>query len=100
MVRIYPSAKNRILDATERVLLRDGPSGLSIDAVLRESGVSKGGFFHHFASKDAPPPAPPGRLSLVPQEHITASMEGDPEPHGRSLRAQIALAFDMAPAER
>ena len=53
MRRIYPSARDKILDATERVILRDGPHGLSVDAILLESGMSKGGFFHHFPTKTA-----------------------------------------------
>ena len=45
-------ARNRILDATGRVLLRDGADAVTIAAVASEAGVSKGGLFHHFASKD------------------------------------------------
>jgi AcrR family transcriptional regulator len=100
MPRSYPSAKNKILDATERVILRDGPRGVSIDAVLRESGMSKGGFFHHFATKEALLGALLERLTLAVSEQSASSMKGDSQPYGRSLRAQIALAFDMPPAER
>jgi AcrR family transcriptional regulator len=35
------------------VILRDGPHGVSVDAVLAESAMSKGGFFHHFPTKAA-----------------------------------------------
>jgi AcrR family transcriptional regulator len=97
--RTYPSSKSKILDATERVILRDGSKGLSLDAVLREAGVSKGGFFHHFATKDALLAALTERLSGAVAAQIEDLMARDEERHGRSLRAQIALAFDMPKAE-
>ncbi|MDR6866421.1 AcrR family transcriptional regulator [Microbacterium resistens] len=45
-------SRDRILDATGRVFLRDGGDGVTIAAVAREAGVSKGGLFYHFASKE------------------------------------------------
>ena len=45
-------ARERILDATARVLVRDGGDAVTIAAVAREAGVSKGGLFYHFASKE------------------------------------------------
>lgn len=47
------SARDRILDAAVRVLVRDGGDALTIAAVAAEAGVSKGGLFYHFASKEA-----------------------------------------------
>lgn len=42
----------RILDAAGRILVRDGSDGFTIAAVAKEAGVSKGGLFYHFESKD------------------------------------------------
>jgi AcrR family transcriptional regulator len=98
--RTYPSARGRILDATERVLLRDGLLGLSVDAVLREARVSKGGFFHHFPSKDTLLAALCTRLSEDVGGRIAAAAARDPRAYGRFLRAQVELVFDMPPAER
>jgi AcrR family transcriptional regulator len=98
--RVYKNSKNEILDAAERVILRDGPGGLSVDAVLLEAGVSKGGFFHHFATKEALLGALLERLSAAVAERATASIGRDAEPFARSLRGQIALAFDMPRADR
>jgi AcrR family transcriptional regulator len=42
-----------ILDAAEEVALREGFGKLSLQAVAREVGLSKGGLLHHFPSKDA-----------------------------------------------
>jgi len=100
MPRVYSSARNKILDATERVILRDGPHGVSVDAVLAESGMSKGGFFHHFPTKAALLGGLLERLSRAVAATAATSMRGAPRLLGRSLRAQIAIAFDVPPAER
>ena len=44
--------RTRILDAAGRILVRDGSDGFTIAAVAKEAGVSKGGLFYHFESKD------------------------------------------------
>ena len=47
------NARDRILDAAGRILVRDGGESVTIAAVAREAGVSKGGLFYHFASKES-----------------------------------------------
>jgi len=42
----------RILAASDALLKRRGPDGVSVDAVMREAGLTVGGFYAHFASKD------------------------------------------------
>lgn len=46
-----PNTAALILDAAERVVARDGARKLTIDAVVRESGFSKGGVLYNFPSK-------------------------------------------------
>jgi TetR/AcrR family transcriptional regulator, transcriptional repressor for nem operon len=41
----------RILDAAEALVLDKGFGGTSLDEVIASAGTTKGGFFHHFASK-------------------------------------------------
>jgi AcrR family transcriptional regulator len=48
-----PSNRDRVLDAATKVALRDGPGGVTVDAVVAESGLSRGGVLYHFPSKDA-----------------------------------------------
>ena len=43
----------QLFDAAERVLLRDGPSGLTSRAVTTEAGCAKGVLHRHFADFDA-----------------------------------------------
>lgn len=48
-----PSARTRLLDAAVTLVRRNGYGGTSVDALCAEAGVTKGAFFHHFASKEA-----------------------------------------------
>ena len=100
MPRIYPSARDKILDATERVILRDGPHGVSVDAILLESGMSKGGFFHHFPTKTALLLGLFDRQTSAVAASAEHSVRDDTGTPARSLRAQIRLAFDKPPRER
>jgi AcrR family transcriptional regulator len=47
------SARDRVLDAYETLLIEAGPAATTLDAVATAAGVSKGGLLYHFASKDA-----------------------------------------------
>lgn len=46
-------ARQQLFDAAERVLLRDGPGGLSSRAVTDEAGCAKGVLHRHFTDFDA-----------------------------------------------
>ncbi|MCC8165564.1 MAG: TetR/AcrR family transcriptional regulator [Planctomycetes bacterium] len=45
------SSKDAILDATERVIRRQGMAGTTLEAVAAEAGLSKGALFYHFKNK-------------------------------------------------
>lgn len=47
------STRRRILAAANRVILRDGPSDFTFEAIVRETGISKGGVLYHFPNKEA-----------------------------------------------
>jgi len=46
-------ARSRLLDAARDVIRARGFAATSIDEICRAAGVTKGAFFHHFASKEA-----------------------------------------------
>ena len=46
-------ARERILDAAETRLLASGPTGLVLESIAADAGVSKGGLLYHFPSKEA-----------------------------------------------
>jgi AcrR family transcriptional regulator len=45
--------REAVLLAAERVVDEEGVSGMTLEAVAREAGVSKGGLLYHFPSKEA-----------------------------------------------
>ena len=51
--RLPSSARTRLLDAATQQVRQKGFAATSIDDLCRAAGVTKGAFFHHFASKDA-----------------------------------------------
>ncbi len=46
------SLPDRLLDAAEAVVVRQGIGNLTLEAVAAEAGMSKGGLLHHFPTKD------------------------------------------------
>lgn len=46
-------SRNAALDAAFAIIARDGPGRLTLDAIARESGLSKGGVMHQFRTKEA-----------------------------------------------
>lgn len=45
--------RDRLVTATVRLMLRRGYAATSVDEICAEAGVTKGGFFHHFESKES-----------------------------------------------
>ena len=45
--------RQRIVEAASRLFRERGFDGVGVDAVLKEAGLTHGGFYGHFASKDA-----------------------------------------------
>jgi len=45
--------RNRILDAALETFARSGYDAASVSEICRQAGVTKGGFYHHFSSKQA-----------------------------------------------
>ena len=46
-------ARERILDAAERLVYQNGFNATTLDAILSDADASKGAFFHHFTGKEA-----------------------------------------------
>lgn len=60
--------REKLVRTAESRMLRDGFSGMRVDDVLREAGLSKGSFYHFFDSKEA--------LGLAALEHYYADRVG------------------------
>jgi AcrR family transcriptional regulator len=50
---INADARTRVLHAAVDLFARQGYDGTSVAQVISQAGVAKGGFYHHFASKEA-----------------------------------------------
>lgn len=46
-------ARDALIEAAHLLVRRQGWAATSVDDLCRQAGVTKGAFFHHFASKDA-----------------------------------------------
>lgn len=49
----FPTAKEKLLTAALTLIRQRGFSATTVDALCEHAGVTKGAFFHHFASKDS-----------------------------------------------
>jgi len=47
------TTQQSIIAAARRIVQRDGVAHLTIEAVAREAGFSKGGVLYHFPTKDS-----------------------------------------------
>lgn len=45
-------SRDRILDAAQDLILSRGFSAMTVDSICQGAGITKGGFFYHFDSKD------------------------------------------------
>jgi AcrR family transcriptional regulator len=84
-----PNRREAILAAAEAIVVERGANALTIDEVARIAGLSKGGVFYHFATKEALTVAMIERFV----DRFDAAMDGlaaeDGEPRGRKLRAYV-----------
>jgi TetR/AcrR family transcriptional regulator, transcriptional repressor for nem operon len=95
-------ARRALLDAAHGLVRRQGWSGTSVDQLCTAAGVTKGAFFHHFASKEALGVTAAEQWTERAREHIFERAElvaiGDPL---KRLIAHIDLRLAMidGPAE-
>src|SRR5260370_7226968 len=65
MARSQSSAKTKLLDAALSVIRAKGYSATTVDDICQAAGVTKGGFFHHFRSKEELAVSAAGRFSSM-----------------------------------
>jgi len=46
------NTRNRIMEVAEKIILQKGFAGTSIDEVIAQAHITKGGFFYHFKGKN------------------------------------------------
>lgn len=81
--------RKQLLDAAETIVRRDGVARLTLDAVVKEAGISKGGILYHFAGKQALIQGMLERLFETFQAEMRSLIAQEPAGPGRWLRAYI-----------
>lgn len=90
-------ARERLLAAARETIAGHGLGGLTLDAVARAAGMSKGGLLHHYRSKDALVEAVLRQLLADFEacvERYYAAEAASPPRAGRWLRAYVRASFE------
>lgn len=96
MERGDPTLCDRVLDAAQAVVARQGIANLTLDAVAAQAGISKGGLLHHFPSKDRLVEALVKRSADGWRRCYTEAYERTPEGPGRMARALLSHCLSDA----
>lgn len=62
------NTRNKLLDAALRVMRLQGYAATTVDDICRAAGLTKGSFFHHFASKE--------ELGIAAADHFASMAAG------------------------
>jgi len=82
------AARDKLLDAAFSLFREKGYSGTSVDDLCKAAGVTKGAFFHHFASKEA--------LGVAAADHwstTTSALFASAPYHGHADPLDRVLAY-------
>jgi AcrR family transcriptional regulator len=94
-------SRNAVLEAALAIIARDGPARLTLDAIARESGISKGGLMHQFRTKEAVLKALLERQTEhfedFSRRYLAEAGAEQPQPH---LAAQIATLREAVATPR
>lgn len=89
------SLRDRVLDAAEAVVVRQGIANLTLEAVAADAGLSKGGLLHHFPNKDHLIKAMVDRCADHWRLCMREAHESIPEGPGRMARALLSHLADQ-----
>ncbi|MFT7710233.1 TetR/AcrR family transcriptional regulator [Clavibacter tessellarius] len=92
------SARDRILDAFEELLVQQGERGTTLESVAAAAGVSKGGLLYHFGGKEALVEGLLARMSALAREDVERLRQAERGPVDRWIRGSLSTAtpFDRA----
>src|ERR1700719_4717388 len=91
-----PSARERLLAASDELFYRDGVHSTGIDAVIERAGVAKGSLYYIFGGKDELVAAYlRGRLDTW-RERVNAAQAGIDDPEEKILAVFDAIADDVS----
>jgi AcrR family transcriptional regulator len=92
------TARDRILDAFEELLVQQGERGTTLEAVAAAAGVSKGGLLYHFGGKEALVEGLLGRMTALARADVERLRQAEHGPVDRWIRGSLSTAtpFDRA----
>lgn len=101
-MRESTNTREALLNTAERLVVEQGVKSLTIAGVAAAAGVSRGGVFYHFPTKEALIQAMVARLVEQFQHTLDRAVATDPDPHGRFTRAyaRITMLEDQAVAQQ
>lgn len=84
-----------LLQAANRIVLEEGVARLTLEAVAKRAGVSKGGLLYHFPNKENLIKGLIDYLNEQFDEQVKQELEREPDPHapGSWLRAYVRASF-------
>lgn len=88
------NTRERLLDAAESVVIEQGVSAMTLEAVAARAGISKGGLLYHFPSKDAIVMGMVSRIASIVQERFAAGLANEAPGQGRHARALLHMMLD------
>ncbi|GAB1541462.1 TetR/AcrR family transcriptional regulator [Scytonema sp. NUACC21] len=94
-VKVSSETRDAILQAASQIVLTSGTDKLTLEAVAREAGVSKGGLLYHFPNKEA---LIAGMISQIINDlnaklSLEFNQDRDSDTSKRLLRAYIRANF-------
>jgi AcrR family transcriptional regulator len=88
-----PPQRERILDAAERLIAEKGVAGTSIEAIVKEAGVSSVTFYEFFEGKEECFVAAFDRAVEWAEAELATAAAGDPAAGGLSWSEQVATGL-------
>jgi TetR/AcrR family transcriptional repressor of nem operon len=88
--------RERVLKAAAKAIRAEGPHRIGVAAVMAEAGLTHGGFYAHFASKDDFVAAAVGQMFVEGRAKLDRAMEGRSPAQGLA----IYLDFYLSAAHR
>lgn len=83
--------REQLLSSAMDIIISKGMVNLTLDAVAKKAGVSKGGLLHHFPNKQALMTSVFENLLNEFDAHTEQTMAKDDNSHGRYSRAYLAV---------
>jgi AcrR family transcriptional regulator len=89
------ATRQQLLAVATRLAIEQGVAGLTLDAVIRGAGISKGGLQHHFPTKAALLRELVNSLIDAMVAEIDHETARDPVPEGAAARAYLRVVAAM-----